>query len=74
MVRRVPKETDIVVISLHGMVPNEQDVPSMAILPKVLARWTFVSAFETAGHCIIQPAYGTKGCGKKKVSNTVEAF
>ncbi len=49
LVHRVPVDANIVVYSLHGMVANGLDVPSMAILPEVLARWTFGTAFVAAG-------------------------
>ena len=49
LVNNAPDDAHIVVFSLHGMVANGLDVPSMAILPEVLARWSFGEAFVAKG-------------------------
>jgi predicted AlkP superfamily phosphohydrolase/phosphomutase len=38
IIRALPKETRILVTSLHGMEANDYDVPSMALLPELLYR------------------------------------
>lgn len=49
ILQAAPAQAHTVVFSLHGMVPNKLDVPSMAILPEVLARWAFGRAFVADG-------------------------